>query len=97
MQQARAREIAVEALVWLCGQEDLLPVFLGASGADAVVLHAALAATEGPDPALSGAVLDFVMMQDATVIDCAHALGLPPGQLALAQAMLSGQGQMHWT
>ncbi len=97
MQHSRAREIAGDTLIWLCGSEDLLPVFLAASGAIAQDLRAALAATEGPDAALSAAALDFVLMQDTTVLDCARALDLPPEELAQAQAVLAGQGQRHWT
>lgn len=97
MQQDRAEEIAAQVLDWLCAQEDLLPVFLAATGATAQDLRAALGRPGGPDTALLLAVLDFVMMQDRTVIDCARALDVACEQVAQAQAMLSGQGQMHWT
>lgn len=97
MQQDLADEIAARAFAWLCGQEDLLPVFLNATGASAQDLRAALSAPDGPDAAALLAVLDFVMMQDQTVIDCACALGLRAEQIAQAQAVLAGQGRMHWT
>ncbi|MFB9570702.1 DUF3572 family protein, partial [Saccharopolyspora hordei] len=42
MTPTRAEDIATSAFVWLCGQEELLPVFLSASGASADDLGAAL-------------------------------------------------------
>ena len=95
MTPARAEEIATHALLWLCGQEDLLPVFLAATGADAGGLRAALQA--GTEPALLLAALDFIMMRDDTVIAACDAQSLPYDHLAIAQAVLSGAGQMHWT
>jgi hypothetical protein len=97
MQQDLAEEIAARALAWLCEHEDLVTVFLNATGASVQDLRAALSAPDGPDAAALLAVLDFVMMQDQTVIDCARALGLHAGQIAEAQARLAGQGRMHWT
>lgn len=95
MTPGRAEEIAADALVWLCGQEDLLPVFLTATGASTDDLRAGLGA--GADPALGGAALDFILMRDETVIAASGALGLALDQLAIAQAVLAGAGGMHWT
>ncbi|WP_071795020.1 DUF3572 family protein [Natronohydrobacter thiooxidans] len=95
MTPGRAEEIAADALLWLCAQEALLPVFLAATGASAADLRDGLQA--GGDPALGGAALDFILMRDETVIAASGALGLAFDQLALAQAVLSGAGQMHWT
>lgn len=97
MQQEHAEEVAARALEWLCAQDDLLPVFLAATGATGKDMHTALTASDGPDSEFLLAVLDFVMMQDQTVIDCANALGLGYEMIAQAQAVLAGQGRMHWT
>ncbi len=94
MDTQTAEAIAAQGLVWLCAQEELLPVFLTASGTDADGLRAALADT---DPAVLAAALDFIMMRDATVLDCAHALDLAPERLAMAHAVMAGQAGMHWT
>lgn len=95
MTPARAEEIATQALLWLCAQEDLLPVFLSATGAEAADLRTAL--QSGAEPALLVAALDFILMRDDTVIAAAGAQALPPDQMAVAQAVLAGAGQMHWT
>jgi len=50
-------------LAWIVGQEELLPVFLGASGLSETDLR-----TRVSDSDLLGAVLDFVMMDDAWVM-----------------------------
>ena len=97
MNDTRAEEISLAALDWLCAQDQLLPVFLAASGADAQDLRAELLTASGPDKTLLVAVLDFILMRDDTVMDCCRAQDLAFDQLALAHALLSGTAQMHWT
>jgi hypothetical protein len=97
MNHSRAEEIALTALDWLCAQDTHLPVFLAASGADAQGLRAQLVAPTGPDESLLLAVLDFILMRDDTVVACCSAQDLGFDQLAIAQAVLSGAAQMHWT
>ncbi|ATX67360.1 DUF3572 domain-containing protein [Roseinatronobacter bogoriensis] len=97
MNDARAEEISLAALGWLCAQDELLPVFLAASGANAQDLRAELLTDSGPDRNLLVAVLDFILMRDDTVIACCDAQGLAFDQLAHAHALLSGTAQMHWT
>lgn len=96
MRQAYAQEIAADVLLWLCAQEELLGVFLSASGADVDDLRAGLQ-SGAPDPGLTGAALDFVLMRDETVLQAAAALDLPPDRLAMAQAVLAGDAGRHWT
>ncbi len=91
----RAEDIATQALLWLCAQEDLFPVFLAATGADAADLRRSLQSES--DLAVLLAALDFILMRDDTVIAASQAQGLPFDALARAQAILSGAGQMHWT
>ncbi|MCC5993063.1 MAG: DUF3572 domain-containing protein [Rhodobacteraceae bacterium] len=97
MTPRHAEDIALRALTWLCMDDELLRVFLAASGAGPDDLRAALGAPEGPDAGMLGAALEFILMRDATVIACARALGLPNDRLALAGAVLSGRAGMHWT
>ncbi|MCC5962894.1 MAG: DUF3572 family protein [Rhodobacteraceae bacterium] len=97
MRRELAEEIATQALGWLCAQDELLPVFLAASGAGVDDLRAALGAQDGPDESVLMAAMDFIVMQDATVLDCARALEQPPETLGLAQAVLAGEGGRHWT
>jgi hypothetical protein len=97
MTEDQAETIGLVTLGWLCGQEDLLPVFLAASGATLADLQAGLSASGGPDRAVMVAVLDFVLMQDETVIAAAQAQDLRAEKLVMAHALLSGAAQMHWT
>lgn len=90
-----AQDIATDALVWLCNDPDMLGAFLGQSGADPDDLRRAL--QSGPDNGVLGSVLDFVLLSDAQVIDCAQAQGVTPDKIGMAAAILSGRARMHWT
>lgn len=87
-----AETVALTALGWLAGNDELLPVFLGASGATEADLRAGAA-----DPAFLGAVLDFVMMDDAWVIALCDAAGLGYEAPMAARQALPGGGHVHWT
>jgi hypothetical protein len=90
-----AEDIATAALVWLCADPDRLAGFLGQSGAGPDDLRRALQA--GPDHAVLTAVLDFILLDDASVIACAQARNIAPERVALAASVLSGRAGMHWT
>jgi hypothetical protein len=93
MQQSEAAEVlALEALGWLAGQDGMLEMFLGASGAS----RDELAARAG-DPELLAAVLDFLLMDDATVLGFAAASGRTPEAVARARAALPGGALPNWT
>ena len=87
-----AETLALKVLTWLIGQEDLLPVFLGASGASEQDLRLRMT-----DPEFLGSVLDFVMMDDVWVIGFCDANNVPYEHPMLARAALPGGAQMHWT
>ncbi|KIN73215.1 DUF3572 domain-containing protein [Sulfitobacter guttiformis] len=87
-----AETIAIETLTWLVGNEDLLPVFLGSTGASAADMRSAV---DNPD--FLGSVLDFIMMDDAWVIACCDAQRIPYERLAEARMGLPGGEQRHWT
>ena len=67
-----AEVLALKALGWLASNEDLLPTFLGSTGASEADLRARAA-----DPAFLGAVLDFLMMDDAWVVGFCDAHTIP--------------------
>lgn len=92
MQRETAETLALRALGWLAGNEDLLPVFLGATGADMADIRAGAA-----DPAFLGAVLDFVLMDDAWVLGFAEAAAVPPQSVQQARAALPGGDEVNWT
>lgn len=90
--QESAETIALQVLGWLAGHEDLCKTFLAASGASEADLRA-----QAADPAFLGAVLDFVMMDDAWVVMCCDALGLAYTDPMMARHALPGGGDVHWT
>lgn len=92
MSPDEAETTALRALAWLLANEDLLPVFLGATGAGPDDLRARAA-----DPEFLGAVLDFLVMDDAWVIGFCTDAGLPFDRPVAARAALPGGAQTHWT
>ncbi|WP_235937797.1 DUF3572 domain-containing protein [Pseudoroseicyclus tamaricis] len=92
MTPQNAEIVGIEALAWLVGDEELLPVFLGASGADLAWLR------EGAgDPAVLASVLDFLLLDDAWVGRFAAETGHAPEALMQARVALPGAEQVHWT
>lgn len=92
MKQEIAETIALQALAWLAANEELLPVFLGASGASEADLRAG-----AEDPAFLGAVLDFVNMDDAWIVAFCDSVGLDYTVPARARISLPGGEQVSWT
>lgn len=90
--QDAAETLALKALAWLAGNEDLLPVFLGASGASQTDLRARAA-----EPEFLGSVLDFLMMHDAWVVGFCDTIGERYEGPMLARAALPGGAQVNWT
>ena len=87
-----AETISLQVLIWLVGNDALRPVFLGSSGASEDDMRAG-----AQDPAFLGAVLDFVMMDDAWVVECCDSVGLGYTDLMAARQALPGGGEVHWT
>lgn len=90
--QESAELLAIEALSWLVGNEELLPIFLGSSGASEGDLRAG-----AKDPVFLGSVLDFLMMDDDWITsfcdESDYALDFP----MRARAALPGGAQVNWT
>ncbi len=87
-----AETYALTILSWLVGNEDLLPIFLGATGASGDDLR-----ENANSPEFLGAVLDFVLMDDQWVISATDATGLNPELMSRARQMLPGGEQVNWT
>lgn len=92
MQQESAEMIAVQALGWLAVNDDLMPVFLGATGSSTEDLRA-----QAGDPAFLISVLDFLAMDDAWIIAFCDSAGLPYDTPMRARQALPGGAQVHWT
>ena len=87
-----AEVLGLQVLGWLASNDELLPVFQGATGAGENDIR-----NGAKDPRFLGAVLDFVMMDDAWVVRCCDSIGVGYEQLQLARAALPGGEQVHWT
>ena len=92
MQQEAAELIAVKALGWLAGNDDLMPVFLGATGSSADDLR-----QQSSDPAFLISVLDFLAMDDAWIMAFCDENSLAYEVPMQARQALPGGAQVHWT
>lgn len=92
MSPDRAEHIAILALTWLSTNEDLLPLFLGASGADVAGLQAAAQSSD-----FLASVLEFLTMDDAWVVAFCDANQLNYQDPLSARYALPGAQAVHWT
>ncbi len=90
--QEAAETLALQALTWLVENDDLLPLFLGSTGASA----ADIAANAG-QPDFLGSVLDFILADDAWVVAFCDTVSLPYDAPMKARAWLPDSQQMNWT
>lgn len=90
MEQQSAETIALKALAWLVGNDELLPVFLGSTGSDIGALKQAAS-----DPALLAGVLDFLTMDDTWIMAFCEENGLEYQAPLAARSRLSSE--VHWT
>lgn len=92
MQQDFAETRALAILGWLAAQDELLPVFMGATGTSEADLRERAA-----DPDFLASVLDFLLMDDKWVIDAAEGTDHRPEELAQIRAGLPGGDLPNWT
>lgn len=90
--QEAAETTALKCLAWLAGHENLLDVFMGATGVGRDDLRAGAQA-----PVFLASVLDFVMQDDAWVMEFCAAEGLSGEALMQARMALPGGQHRHWT
>ncbi len=88
----QAQIIALQALGWLAGHEELCPVFLGATGGSADDLR-----EQAADPAFQASVLEFLTMDDAWVMAFCDAHDLKYDMPLRARYALPGAEAVHWT
>lgn len=92
MQPEVAQVLAIQALGWIAGNDELFPLFLSATGAGMVELRARAA-----DPEFLAAVLDFLLQDDRWVVAFCDAEGHPYTAPQSARAALPGGAVMNWT
>lgn len=87
-----AETVGLKCLGWLIANDELLPVFLGSTGAGEDDLRRGAS-----DPAFLGAVLEFVMMNDDWVMEFCRDAKLPNDAPHRARIALPGGREEHWT
>jgi hypothetical protein len=92
MNKTQAEQIATSALIWLAGEDDLITQFLGMTGASADDLR-----QKAGDPEFLGAIIDFIMTSDETVLALSAALNIKPDTVVAARAALPGGDLPNWT
>ncbi|KPU84100.1 hypothetical protein JI58_05890 [Marinosulfonomonas sp. PRT-SC04] len=92
MNQKQAEIRALSVLTWVVGNEELLPVFLGSTGASESDLRLRVGESE-----FLASVLDFLMMDDAWVIQYCDGENLPYDTPMRARQSLPGGGDVSWT
>ncbi|MEL6838831.1 MAG: DUF3572 domain-containing protein [Pseudomonadota bacterium] len=88
----QAQIIALQALGWLAGNDELCSVFLGSTGGSVDDLR-----ERATDPAFQAAVLEFLTMDDAWVIAFCDANELKYDMPLQARYALPGAEAVHWT
>ncbi|RLJ60545.1 uncharacterized protein DUF3572 [Litoreibacter meonggei] len=92
MTPQNAEEIALSALGWIAASDDLMGVFLGATGSSLEIVRA-----QASDPAFLGSVLDFMLMDDSWVSEFCDANSLDYRQPMIARQLLPGGDVPYWT
>ena len=92
LSQLAAETMALQALGWIAGQEDLANGLLGASGSSPEDLR-----ERASDPEFLGFVLDFLLQDEAALLAFCEASNVSPDQPARARAALPGGDLPHWT
>lgn len=81
----QAETIALTALAWLVADETQAERFVALTGCDGASL-----ARRAGQPDFLGAVLDFLLGNEATLLDFAAQADLAPDAIARARALLPG-------
>ncbi|WP_224815536.1 DUF3572 domain-containing protein [Hasllibacter sp. MH4015] len=92
MQQDFAEARALTVLAWLAGDEDLLPVFMNATGTSEADMR-----LRAGDPDFLAAMMEFLLMDDRWVLDASAATGIPAQDFAMIRAALPGGHLPNWT
>ena len=87
-----AETIALQALGWLVNNDELLPVFLGATGASAEDLRA-----QAGDATFQASVLEFLTMDVAWVVAFCDSVNEDYMTPMMARQVLLGESGRHWT
>ncbi|MEJ6389320.1 DUF3572 domain-containing protein [Gymnodinialimonas ulvae] len=92
MRQDFAETQALTLLAWLATDEDLLPIFMGATGTSETDLR-----HRAGEPEFLASLLDFLMMDDQWILSASDATGIRAEDFAAIRAGLPGGALPNWT
>ena len=92
MTTENAEAMAIRVLSWLLSNPELLPTFLGTTGASESDLRQRLS-----DAEFLASVLDFLTSDDSWLKKCCDALELEYEAPMNARRLLPGGAPVHWT
>ena len=92
MDKEIAETRALKVLTWLLSEDDLIQVFMGATGASQNDLRSNTLSHE-----FLISILDFVLMDDRWVISCGKFLNIDPSEIKLIRMSLDGGQEVNWT
>lgn len=92
MTPERAETIALQALGWIAGHDELGPAFLGSSGASPDDMRA-----RATDPAFQASVLEYITSSDDWIIAFCDSVGLSYDKPLRALHALPGSERVEWT
>ncbi len=92
MKPEQAETLALRALAWLAGNDELCPIFMGSTGTSVDDMRERAA-----DPTFLASVLEFLTMDDAWVVAFCDAHAYAYEEPLRARYALPGAEQVHWT
>ena len=92
MDEDSAQNLALKALIWIAADAERCGHFLGATGAAPNDLRA-----RANEPEFLGFVLDFVLMDDTSVLEFCSEIECQPDAPIRARALLPGGDLPNWT
>ena len=92
MNKEIAETRALEVLTWVLAEDDLIQVFMDATGASQDDLRSN---TSNHEFLIS--ILDFVLMDDSWGISCSKFMNIDPSQIQVIKMSLDGGQEVNWT
>ncbi len=92
MRQEFAEARALTLLAWLAANDELLPVFMGATGVGEDDLR-----NRAGEADFLASVVDFLLMDDRWVLEAAEDTDIPANDFAQIRAVLPGGNLPNWT
>ena len=92
MDKELAETRALEVFTWVLSEDDLIQVFMRATGASQNDLRSNTLSHE-----FLISILDFVLMDDRWVISCSKFLNIDPSLIQLIRMSLDGGQEVNWT